>query len=48
MFNKKPLNGGFLPLFIPAAKMAQAFLRRTIFLCNNQPHHLVIEVGMRR
>ena len=37
MFNKKSLNGGFLPLFIPAAKMAQAFLRRAIFLCNNQP-----------
>ena len=48
MFNKKPLNGGFLPLFILAAKMAQAFLRRAIFLCNNQPQPLVIEVGMRR
>ena len=46
MFNKKPLNGGFLPLFIPAAKMAQAFLQRAIFLCNNQPQPLVIEVGV--
>ena len=48
MFNKKPLNGGFLPLFKPAQKMAQEFLGRAIFLCNNQPQPLVIEVGMRR